>query len=445
MSIFSEDEFNRRDPTHPASYELDLAAHQHELISQDDLFRKYIRDPALMSIMKETISSEKKAHTRTARPRKIHIGGVVSEYEYYGSFPGKVSHVETVFVCDYCLEALPSLIDLNRHEEHCNQITPPGRMIYRDPTRDFEVRECCGFRDNNFVTRLCHVAKCFIDSKTLQDNLEPFNFYVLYEIIDDRRHLIGCFSKQKYSVSEVNLNCFMTLPAYRGKGYGFFMAEFSFLLSDVENAPGLPETPLSEKASKLYYKVVKTKVIEYIFDYCIKYADTYPYIDNKFSINQMASDTGIHSRLIRHVMETEKFIEVDNNNIDKITIDMCDMCIHHQQMQEANQRILVYREHLNYSQPYHHDIHKSHHLRDEEEEVNAREANMKPEVTFVIKKGLTAKQFNDLIKQGYGKSYSFAFVHKSELTEVPKLAPKKKKKGDGKRGGKKMKRLDFAL
>ena len=136
---------------------------------------------------------------------------------------------------------------------------------------------------------LCCWGKCYIEHKSLSQDLEPFLFYVLAKKEKDtnKHHFIGYFSKvifsycfpimfivfdfqQKYGHSQCNLCCLLVLPCYQGKGYGRYLVDFSFLLSRVEGIPGTPERPLSDAADCMYYKYYVDSFYETAFSFLRK-------------------------------------------------------------------------------------------------------------------------------------------------------------------------------
>ena len=78
---------------------------------------------------------------------------------------------------------------------------------------------------------MCLLSKLFLDHKTVYYDIEPFIFYVLteIEILDNQEiaHVVGYFSKEKYSLDGYNLACIMILPQFQRKGYGRLLIEFS--------------------------------------------------------------------------------------------------------------------------------------------------------------------------------------------------------------------------
>ena len=62
-------------------------------------------------------------------------------------------------------------------------------------------------------------------------DIEPFLFYVLteFEILQGQEiaHVVGYYSKEKYSAEGFNLACITILPPFQRKGYGKLLIEFS--------------------------------------------------------------------------------------------------------------------------------------------------------------------------------------------------------------------------
>jgi hypothetical protein len=54
----------------------------------------------------------------------------------------------------------------------------------------------------------------------------------------------------------------MTLPVHQRKGYGQFLIDFSYLLSQKEEKCGTPERPLSDLGQMSYRSYWKRKVFE---------------------------------------------------------------------------------------------------------------------------------------------------------------------------------------
>ena len=57
------------------------------------------------------------------------------------------------------------------------------------------VWEVDGSKRKVFCQNLCLLAKLFLDTKTLYNDVEPFMFYVLTEWSEHGAHVVGYFSK----------------------------------------------------------------------------------------------------------------------------------------------------------------------------------------------------------------------------------------------------------
>jgi hypothetical protein len=56
------------------------------------------------------------------------------------------------------------------------------------------------------------------------------------------------------------------MPHCQRKGYGKFLIEFSYLLSQVEQRKGTPERPLSDLGFRSYVTFWAIKVIRYLLE-----------------------------------------------------------------------------------------------------------------------------------------------------------------------------------
>uniref|UniRef100_A0A914Q7Q3 histone acetyltransferase n=1 Tax=Panagrolaimus davidi TaxID=227884 RepID=A0A914Q7Q3_9BILA len=246
------------------------------------------------------------------QPKYIYFWGKQMEIEQKCVFFQNVQVYETLFVCEQCIGYFSDKDTLDRHYERCIPDPLPGKEIYRDCEKKFVIREADGFYDSSFVLRLCQIGRCFIGHKQLQYDIEPFYFYVLYEIIDGEKYrFIGYFSKQKYQHTSCNLCCLLVLPCFQGRGFGRLLIDFSFLLSKTEHVPGGPEFPLSESADHIYHKYILESIYEATFNYChneLKKGIKLENIDLNLRLYQ--SLTGIGAKFIVKVLLEEKIIKI---------------------------------------------------------------------------------------------------------------------------------------
>lgn len=124
--------------------------------------------------------------------------------------------------------------------------------------------EVDGSAAKQYAQSLCYLAKCFLDHKTLYYDVDPFLFYIICKLDEYGYHIVGYFSKEKYSEQGYNLACILTLPPYQvaspsqqcvhvwvahaaaclgvllhqRMGFGRFIIQFSYELSRKEGKVG---------------------------------------------------------------------------------------------------------------------------------------------------------------------------------------------------------------
>jgi histone acetyltransferase MYST1 len=154
--------------------------------------------------------------------------------------------VDVLYFCEFCLEYFLHESEMTRHYSKCHLRHPPGDEIYRDPECGLAMFEVDGGKSVVYSQNLSYLAKLFLDHKTLHYDTEPFLFYVLCELDHLGYHIVGYFSKEKYSDAGYNLACILTLPQYQKRGFGTFLISFSYEISKKEEKIGSPEKPLSD-------------------------------------------------------------------------------------------------------------------------------------------------------------------------------------------------------
>jgi GNAT superfamily N-acetyltransferase len=198
------------------------------------------------SVAAEKKEAEKKHEeaTKVKNIQTIILGKHAIDTWYYSPFPAGYTDYSTLYFCGFCLKFVRSPEALARHCARCPLRHPPGMEIYRKD--NISVFEIDGATNRIYCQNLCYIAKLFLDHKTLYYDVDPFWFYIMCEVDDTGAHIVGYFSKEKFSEEDYNVACILTLPPYQRRGYGKFLISFSYELSKLENRVGSPEKPLSD-------------------------------------------------------------------------------------------------------------------------------------------------------------------------------------------------------
>lgn len=202
----------------------------------------------------------------------IVINGKEIKTLYIAPFPQATNRQKIVHICEFCLQHHSSRFQFFRHRCKCYYRRigkPPGDEIYRDG--NISVFEIDGRENKTFCKNLCLLSMLFLKSKTLYYEVESFIFYILYR---NNSEFIGYFSKEKLNNTDYNLSCILTLPTFRRTGFGFFLMEFSYLLSKREFKLGTPEKPFSDLGLityKNFWKIITAETLIKLHDSKIKF------------------------------------------------------------------------------------------------------------------------------------------------------------------------------
>ncbi|KAH7306300.1 hypothetical protein KP509_22G005400 [Ceratopteris richardii] len=218
----------------------------------------------------KSLEKEHEEKTKVKNIQVVEMGPYEIDTWYYSPYPEEYSQVHKLFICEFCLKYMKKRKSSERHREKCQAKHPPGDEIYRTTTSQgstkseqpqledqagpvkamkettLSVFEVDGKKHKLYCQNLCLLAKLFLDHKTLYYDVDAFLFYILTEVDSYGHHIVGYFSKEKYSAEDYNMACILTLPPFQRKGYGRFLIALAYELSKKEGKVGTPERPLSD-------------------------------------------------------------------------------------------------------------------------------------------------------------------------------------------------------
>ena len=96
-----------------------------------------------------------------------------------GPAPGRqeLTKHSKAFLCEHCLEAYETRSMADSHALKCILHHPPGTEVYRKG--GVSLWEVDGMAEPHYCRNLCLLAKLFLETKTLYEQVEPFLFYIL--------------------------------------------------------------------------------------------------------------------------------------------------------------------------------------------------------------------------------------------------------------------------
>ncbi|VDO94163.1 unnamed protein product [Soboliphyme baturini] len=238
------------------------------------------------------MGNSRESQTFGSHIEKVRFGQFEIDTWYTSSYPDRFSILRTLFVCQYCFRYLKCETQLNRHLGKCTLSHPPGKEIYHADKLSFW--EVDGEKNTAFCQNLCLFAKLFLEHKTLVDQVEAFNFYLMTGSEQEEYQMIGYFSKEKDPLSKYNVSCLLVLPPFHSKGYGRLLIDFSYMLTRIERKTSSPEHPLSDLGLIAYRKYWISKVMEYINGLSN---------DQMFSMADISQETGIHPNDIASTLQ----------------------------------------------------------------------------------------------------------------------------------------------
>mmetsp|Transcript_6383 Transcript_6383/g.11372 ORF Transcript_6383/g.11372 Transcript_6383/m.11372 type:complete len:397 (-) Transcript_6383:2118-3308(-) len=213
---------------------------------------------------------------------------------YFSPYSEDIMHNDRrLIVCEWCLKYMRKWTTFMKHMHNCTQRHPPGKCIYNNGS--VSVFEVDGTENELYCQLLCLLAKLFLDHKTLFFDTGPFLFYVMTHTDEEGCHLVGYFSKEKYSFEDYNVACILTLPPFQGHGYGRALIEFSYELTKKEQKVGSPERPLSDLGKRSYFSYWKDVLIRLMWEH------------QEIDIKKMCGITGIKEADIISVLKKLRF------------------------------------------------------------------------------------------------------------------------------------------
>ncbi|SBT35165.1 histone acetyltransferase, putative (MYST) [Plasmodium ovale wallikeri] len=240
---------------------------------------------------------EHEENTKLKTINQIKFGKYLIDTWYFSPYPKEYQNIDILYICEFCLSFFKEEKELIRHTEKCEIRHPPGNEIYRN--EKISIFEIDGNYFRIYCENLCFLSKLFLDHKTLKHRVNLFLFYVITEFDDYGYHITGYFSKEKYSKN--NVSCILTLPQHQKKGYGKFLINFSYFLSQTEKRTGTPERPLSDLGVASYMAYWYETILKVLINY------------EQLSIQELSEITSIETNDIISCLEEKEIFKFVQN------------------------------------------------------------------------------------------------------------------------------------
>ncbi|KOB60131.1 hypothetical protein PFHG_01934 [Plasmodium falciparum HB3] len=243
---------------------------------------------------------EHEENTKLKTINQIRFGKYLIDTWYFSPYPKEYQNIDILYICEFCLSFFKEYSELKRHIEKCEIRHPPGNEIYRE--EKISIFEIDGSYFRIYCENLCFLSKLFLDHKTLKHRVNLFLFYVITEYDEYGYHITGYFSKEKYSKN--NVSCILTLPQHQKKGYGKFLINFSYFLSQTEKRTGTPERPLSDLGVASYMAYWYETILKVLINY------------EQLSIQELSEITSIETNDIISCLEEKDIFKNSLNGLD---------------------------------------------------------------------------------------------------------------------------------
>ncbi|SCP04513.1 histone acetyltransferase, putative [Plasmodium ovale] len=240
---------------------------------------------------------EHEENTKLKTINQIKFGKYLIDTWYFSPYPKEYQNIDILYICEFCLSFFKEEKELIRHTEKCEIRHPPGNEIYRN--EKISIFEIDGNYFRIYCENLCFLSKLFLDHKTLKHRVNLFLFYVITEFDYYGYHITGYFSKEKYSKN--NVSCILTLPQHQKKGYGKFLINFSYFLSQKEKRTGTPERPLSDLGVASYMAYWYETILKVLINY------------EQLSIQELSEITSIETNDIISCLEEKEILKFVQN------------------------------------------------------------------------------------------------------------------------------------